>query len=107
MRGRGEIGSSFDAKINLLTNNPGRYTIFHSLKDDLCEIFRVSEVEIIKEKALGNGLIKASIFSDIAISVVRAEGGKCVRCWNYSPSVGHHMAHPLICWKCLVAIGGK
>lgn len=94
MRSKGEIGSSFDAKIKLLTKSQERYTFLESLKDDLAEIFKVSQVEIKKE---GD--------SDIKIEVLKAEGTKCVRCWNYSLSVGRDKTHPLICQRCLEAIG--
>jgi isoleucyl-tRNA synthetase len=98
MRTKGEIGSSFDAKINLLTNNEIRYKYLGSLKDELSEIFKVSQVGIELDPKISS--------PDIAIEVLRAEGSKCVRCWNYSLAVGKNAAHPLICDKCLTAIGG-
>jgi isoleucyl-tRNA synthetase len=96
MRSKGLIGSSFDAKIKLLTNNEERYKFLGSLKDDLCEVFKVSQVQICKEGQ-----------SDIAIAASKAEGVKCVRCWNYSAYVGSVKDHPLICANCFKAIGGK
>ena len=106
-RGKGEIGSSFDAKIKLLTNNEIRYKYLESLKDELCEIFKVSQVEIKKEDNLDSGLTRASKFADIAIVALKAEGAKCARCWNYSQSVGKDKTHTLICDSCLKAIGGR
>ncbi|MFA4983870.1 MAG: isoleucine--tRNA ligase [Candidatus Omnitrophota bacterium] len=99
LRGKGQIGSSFDARINILTNDPKRYTFLSSLKSDLCEIFKVSQVEVTKEDKAGGG--------DIRIEVAKAEGSKCLRCWNYSPSVGKDQRHPLICERCISAIGGN
>ncbi len=93
----GLIGSSFDAKIKLLTNSPERYTLLVSLKEDLCEIFKVSYVEVAKD----------SSYSDIAVEVSKADGVKCERCWNYSLTVGVDKEHSLLCNKCLTAIGGK
>ncbi len=107
LRGRGEIGSSFDAQIKLLTNNQERYTFLSSLKDDLCEIFKVSQVKIEKESVSGTALTKSSAFADIAISVLKAEGEKCVRCWNYSLSVGSNKGHDSLCKRCVAAIGGN
>ncbi len=108
LRGKGEIGSSFDAKIKLLTNNAERYKFLESLKGDLCEIFKVSQVEISLDKNLPNldRHIRAITSPDITIEAKKAEGTKCVRCWNYSVSVGGNKNHPLICTKCLKAIGG-
>lgn len=97
-RAQGLIGSSFDAKINLLTNNQDRYTFLTSLKDELCEILKVSQVEV--EKSDNPDV-------DIAISASKAGGTKCTRCWNYSQTVGSDKNHPLICDNCLKAIGGS
>jgi len=105
-RGQGEIGSSFDAKINLLTNNENRYKYLESLKDDLPEIFKVSQVKIEKKDKIDAGLT-SSKYSDIAITVTKAEGKKCPRCWNYSDTIGKSKEHPLICDNCIKAIGGS
>lgn len=99
----GLIGSSFDAKINLLTNSEIRYKYLESLKDNLGEIFKVSQVEIKKVDNLDSSL--SSDFSDLAIEILKASGTKCVRCWNYSLTVGQDKNYPLICNNCLKAIG--
>ncbi|MDD5156241.1 MAG: class I tRNA ligase family protein, partial [Candidatus Omnitrophica bacterium] len=105
-RSSGAIGSSFDAKINLLTNNEIRYKYLESLKEDLPEIFKASQVEVIKRAAGEPGLAPSSRYPDIAIEVLKAEGDKCLRCWNYSLSVGKNKEHSSICDKCINAIGG-
>ncbi|TAM37895.1 isoleucine--tRNA ligase [bacterium] len=98
LRGKGEIGSSFDAQINILTNDPKRYTFLKSLKYELCEIFKVSGVEVKQDN---------DPKTVIEFEVSRAQGKKCVRCWNYSLQVGSDKEHPLICENCLAAIRGK
>ncbi|MFH1354765.1 MAG: isoleucine--tRNA ligase [Candidatus Omnitrophota bacterium] len=102
-RSHGNIGSPFDAQINLLTNDDFRYKYLRSLEDELCEILKVSEVNIAKEVNLDTG-VKSAIFPEIAIRVEKAKGEKCVRCWNYSLSVGSSKDHPLICLKCFEAL---
>ncbi|MBL7151522.1 MAG: isoleucine--tRNA ligase [Candidatus Omnitrophica bacterium] len=97
-RNNQEIGSSFDARINLLTNNQERYRFLRSLQGDLCEVFKVSQVEIIKDDNLG---------AEVKFEVFKAEGEKCQRCWNFSHSVGRNKDHPVLCERCLKAIGGK
>jgi isoleucyl-tRNA synthetase len=104
-RQKGEIGSSFDAKIKLLTNNIERYTFLASLKDDLCEIFKVSQVEIEKQDKLDSDISSVVDFPDISIVASKASGTKCVRCWNYELTVGESKIHPLICRRCEDAIG--
>lgn len=95
-RGRGIIGSSFDAQIILLTSNEFRYTYLESIKEDLPEIFKVSQVAIKKKDKIRQG--------DLEISVEKAEGEKCMRCWNYSASVGKSQVHPQICQRCESAV---
>ena len=40
----------------------------------------------------------------IAINVVKAEGEKCERCWNYRASVGSAPEHPTLCDRCIEAV---
>ena len=103
-RNKGEIGSSFDAKIILLTNEQNRYKYLESLKAELPEIFKVSQVEIRKDESLEMGTLSRK-YADMALAVEKAAGGKCVRCWNYSTLTGKSKVHPLLCEKCLTAIG--
>ncbi|MDD5561201.1 MAG: isoleucine--tRNA ligase [Candidatus Omnitrophica bacterium] len=95
LRGKGQIGSSFDARIKLLTKSPERYTFLQSLNTQLCEIFKVSQVEVVKDDQLSE---------EIKIEVAKADGVKCPRCWNYSLKVGSNPQHPLICDNCLKAV---
>jgi isoleucyl-tRNA synthetase len=108
-RSQGLIGSSFDAQINLLTNNPERYKFLESLKGELCEIFKVSQVEVLQAEVAADSPTgpKAVTSADIAIEVFKAKGKRCIRCWNYSQGVGEHPGHNLLCNNCLKAIGGR
>ncbi|MFH1507112.1 MAG: isoleucine--tRNA ligase [Candidatus Omnitrophota bacterium] len=106
-RSAGIIGSSFDAKIKLLTKDEKRYKYLGSLNDELCEIFKVSQVEIEKIDKFSPDLKVSSNFADVAIQIDKAQGQKCQRCWNYSHSVGNNDLHNLICSKCIAAIGGE
>jgi len=38
------------------------------------------------------------------ISVERAEGEKCERCWNYSTHVGESAKYPTVCERCVIAL---
>jgi isoleucyl-tRNA synthetase len=107
-RAKGEIGSSFDAQINLLTKDEIRYNVLASLKDELPEVFKVSSVNIEKVSSLESekGLVSKA-FGDLAVIVRKADGVKCVRCWNYSLSTGESAKHPLICSKCEAAVSGE
>jgi isoleucyl-tRNA synthetase len=102
-RGKGQIGSSFDAQIILLTNSEIRYKYLESLKSDLCEVFKVSQVEV-RLGEPGSDAAKVHRVADIGIIVNKACGQKCVRCWNYSLTIGKSVEHPLVCQRCAEAI---
>jgi len=103
-RAAGEIGSSFDARINLLTNSQNRYKYLTALEGQLCEVFKVSQVEIVLSEKINAGLPKTQAYPDISIEILKAQGQKCQRCWNYSDFVGTHKEHPSICSNCQEAI---
>jgi isoleucyl-tRNA synthetase len=103
-RSAGFIGSSFDAKIKLLTNQAIRYTYLKDLERDCEELFKVSSVEVHMVQSFAKG-VSGSLYNDIAIEVSKADGVKCERCWNYSGSVGTHKDHPALCERCVQAIG--
>jgi len=95
LRSQGNIGSSFDAQINILTNTQDRYTFLQSFNVELCEIFKVSQAKVVFDKDSS---------ADLSAKVEKAQGAKCSRCWNYSSKLGSDPAHPLICDNCLKAI---
>ncbi|MFL0749817.1 MAG: zinc finger domain-containing protein [Prochlorococcus sp.] len=35
------------------------------------------------------------------MEVARARGRKCERCWHYETDIGHHIAHPSLCGRCV------
>ena len=101
-RSSGMIGSSFDAKIILLTKDENRYKYLGSLGADLAEIFKVSQVETIKADTLP---ACTNAETGIGVRVEKADGAKCERCWNYSGTVGKDTAHPALCEKCRGVVG--
>ena len=105
-RGAGIIGSSFDAQIILLTNDENRLTYLERIKDDLAEIFKVSQVGVDKTSHLNTG-IRNENYPDIAVIVQKAQGVKCVRCWNWSAYIGSSKEHPTLCERCLEAINER
>jgi len=39
------------------------------------------------------------------ITVSKAEGAKCDRCWNIRQDVGLQAQHPTLCGRCVEAVG--
>lgn len=86
------IGSSLEAKV-VLEADPDRMAFLKQYEPMLPTLFIVSQVEV-----------KKGSQGDLAVSVMKAEGAKCERCWNYRPSVGAVAAHPTLCDRCVEAV---
>jgi isoleucyl-tRNA synthetase len=106
------IGSSMDAKI--LLHAPDA-TIHAELScflaptgvDELRYFFLASQVELVTDPALVAAAPFTGEIAGIAIGIARADGEKCDRCWNYSPTVGTHSEHELLCDRCVSALAGE
>ena len=100
-RARGSIGSSLEAKVILLTTDKEKYRYLEQLKRNLPSIFIVSQIEINLVDKLNN--LSNNVFP-ISIKIEKADGLKCLRCWNYSKTVGEDSAYLDICSRCIEAI---
>ncbi|ERN42331.1 isoleucyl-tRNA synthetase [Rubidibacter lacunae KORDI 51-2] len=111
------IGASLDAKVLLYVDDPTWRAQLSAMNpadslgtcdraDELRYLFLASQVELLDAP----DAIAAAEFNSTtdlaAIAVVGADGKKCDRCWNYSPSVGKSAAHPAICDRCEAALKG-
>jgi isoleucyl-tRNA synthetase len=87
-RQKKEIGSGLEARVTLSANGAVA-PLLERYRRDLPDLFIVSQV------ALTPG-------SDaLTVSVERAEGSKCERCWKYTTDVGTRPdVHASICAEC-------
>jgi isoleucyl-tRNA synthetase len=101
------INSGLEAKVLLNADLELKAKLKHYLPL-LPGLFIVSQVELI---SAGAGDYKAEAVPGLEVTVQRAEGKKCERCWNYSLHVGENLRYPTICERCSEAIaeleGGK
>jgi isoleucyl-tRNA synthetase len=86
------IGSSLEAALEI-TASGETYALLDRYRDDLRYFFIVSQVSLIKVEA-----------GDIIVTVRRADGQKCERCWNYSVHVGESARYPTVCERCVEAL---
>jgi isoleucyl-tRNA synthetase len=84
-----QIGGSLDAKVRIQQSGDS-LDLLRKYEHDLRYIFIVSQVEIAE--------------GEPAITVSRAEGEKCERCWNYSTRVGESERYPTVCERCVTAL---
>ncbi|MDJ0735721.1 MAG: isoleucine--tRNA ligase [Nostocaceae cyanobacterium] len=113
------IGSSLEAKVLLYVSdlelrkrlqslNPNLDSLTHKSNgvDELRYLFIASQVELL-ESAPTDAQGNDSSFADVVVDVVKADGQKCDRCWNYSTHVGESAEHPLLCERCVDALAGE
>ena len=88
-----QIGSSLQAKVTLSATGDD-LALLRSHEAQLPMLFIVSEVEV-REGTQGGGL---------EISIDRARGVKCERCWRYVANVSSDPERPGICDRCQDAL---
>ncbi|MEH2115730.1 isoleucine--tRNA ligase [Nostoc sp.] len=108
------IGSSLEAKalIHIPHKQLGdAIKAFNPVKgngiDELRYLLLTSQVELLDSAQGLQGLEYTAQTQDWTIAVVKADGEKCDRCWNYSTHVGESAEHPLICERCVAALAGE
>jgi isoleucyl-tRNA synthetase len=74
--------------------------------DELRYLLICSQVELLDTPEPLNGLQYNQQFEDLGIGVVKADGEKCDRCWNYSVHIGESKEDPTICERCIEALAG-
>ncbi|MDX2229431.1 MAG: isoleucine--tRNA ligase [Leptolyngbyaceae cyanobacterium bins.349] len=75
--------------------------------DELRYLFLTSQVDVLASvETLAEEKYKTQS-ETLSIAVVKADGEKCDRCWNYSTLVGQFELHPLLCERCVDAIEGQ
>ncbi|MDO5559318.1 MAG: isoleucine--tRNA ligase [Oscillospiraceae bacterium] len=99
------IGKSLEANVKIFCSTS--YDKINAVSDELASIFIVSDVQILNE---GNGeydadaLSAPACISDISVTIEKAEGEKCERCWVYSKTVGQDNEHPTLCARCAAVL---
>jgi isoleucyl-tRNA synthetase len=94
------INSGLEAKVQLNAD----LELKAKLKQYLAQLpglFIVSQVELL---SAGSGEFRSEVVPGLEVSVQRADGKKCDRCWNYSVHVGENSRYPTVCERCSQAI---
>ena len=90
-RQKGLIGHSLDAKVEITPHTKRNKELLNNYENILEDLFIVSQVSILEaddnQKLLG-------------VSIKKAEGRKCQRCWKYHPQTGEDERYPDTCPRC-------
>jgi isoleucyl-tRNA synthetase len=107
------IGSSLEAEVDLYTGERKLTAFLDNYQKEWKEILIVSEVKILSEapsastgirKDRGEIMVRSEEMSELCIGVKKAPGKKCLRCWNWSPSVGENSEHNQLCARCVQVV---
>ena len=93
------IGKSLEAKV-VLTCADELYDVLTPVADMLPDLFIASQVELVKGE---EGELQGET-DGLFVTVVRAEGEKCERCWKFNATVGSDSEHPTLCARCAAAV---
>ena len=93
-RQTGLIGHSLDARVLLNIANAEYSFIKDYTENEVSDLFIVSQVKFVNDN------LAESEIEGISISVEKASGEKCERCWKYDEEVGHDHNHLDVCPRC-------
>ena len=91
------IGNSLGARVTLRARGAAS-ELLESVREDLAMLFIVSQLEL--EPAAGEG-------PDVEVTVTRAEGEKCARCWRIVPATSQAPETAGLCDRCVAATAGQ
>ncbi len=100
------IGHPLDARVTIYPT-PDLDGLLREEEKALEEVLIVSGLKVAEKPhvaAVGEVMFESKDVPGLKITVRVAEGGKCERCWHFSPAVGKSAEHPTICDRCLEAL---
>jgi len=104
------IGGGLEARVRLRAD-AGTTRLLEQYREFLPFLFIVSQVTFESaSEAPSDGASAAAASSEagsapsLTVTVEKASGAKCVRCWNYSERVGEDIDYPEVCERCSAAL---
>ncbi len=97
-REKKEIGNSLEAEVELTLSKNEDTAFLKSFKDDLAGLFLVSHVGISLDPSVSG--------EEMRVTVAKARGQKCERCWNYRETVGKDKNYETLCHRCVAVLKG-
>ncbi|HEY7285882.1 MAG TPA: isoleucine--tRNA ligase [Vicinamibacterales bacterium] len=100
LRKNKQIGSSLQARVTL-SATPGELPLLERYARDLPMLFIVSEVDV---RPAADGAVQDE--GRPRVTIERAPGVKCQRCWRYVPSISSDPEWAGLCSRCVDALSG-
>ena len=90
-----EIKASLETDIRLYIPDAEARSLIREMGEDFVKFLQVASVDLLDSE--GEGL---EMYEHSAVGVKKTDGKKCVRCWNFSKTLGSNPAHPELCPRC-------
>jgi isoleucyl-tRNA synthetase len=103
LRKAGDIGHSLDTAVTLYAGEELSRSLL-ALGTDLRSLFIVSRFSLKAFDAAPADSFTAQNMEQLRISISKAEGEKCARCWIYSSELGADPARPDTCPRCAAVL---
>ena len=97
-----QINSGLEARVELAANSE-LAPLLRDYAAWLPTLFIVSQVELVNGSSPGT--VRSEKLPGLGVTIQRARGKKCERCWNYSVRVGESAEYPTVCERCLPVLG--
>ena len=97
------IGNSLEARVEIAAEGDWA-RLLEEYRDSLPMIFLVSQAALAPAAAPASGGTDGgseTTIPGLRVTVRRADGRKCERCWNYSARVGEAAEFPTLCERCV------
>jgi isoleucyl-tRNA synthetase len=91
------IGSSLEAKVNIYSGDGQMKSFIKENLELLPAVFKVSQAHVLDAEEKDMAEVEGF---PLKVSVAKARGNKCARCWNYRESVGKNKELPELCKRC-------
>jgi isoleucyl-tRNA synthetase len=106
LRVEGVIGSSLDASVQIHLAQ-ANLDLLDDMADELRFVLITSDASLAlwDDAAVDQGH-ELSDGSQVGVTVNKANGEKCIRCWHIRTDVGVNLEHPEICGRCVENVEG-
>ncbi len=98
LRREGVVGHSLDTRVTVYAG-PDTQALFERVGTDLRAVGIVSQLAVKPLEEAPADAVRGEV-ADIAVSVAKAGGEKCERCWIYTEEAGTDPAYPTLCPRC-------
>src|SRR5690606_18447034 len=100
-----KVGGSLEAAVTLYAE-PELAAKLTALGDELRFVLLTSGAAVADYATASDDAQQSELLKGLKVSLSKAEGEKCPRCWHYTTDVGQVAEHADICGRCVSNVAG-